>query len=109
MSDQQNTQSLEHADAPEMQERRTFLRGLGKWSQAVIGGVLLGGGVDGSPSRPRRLDQPPRRLRRRRLDQWRWRWRRLDQSPRRLRRRRLDQSLTGYEDHPAAGPLPSDQ
>ncbi len=45
MSDQQNTQSLEHADAPEMQERRTFLRGLGKWSQAVIGGVLLGGGL----------------------------------------------------------------
>jgi hypothetical protein len=45
MTDQQNTQPLEPADAPEVQERRTFLRGLGKWSQAVIGGVLLGGGL----------------------------------------------------------------
>lgn len=45
MTDQQNTQPLEPIDAPEVQERRTFLRGLGKWSQAVIGGVLLGGGL----------------------------------------------------------------
>ena len=45
MTDQQNTQPLKPADAPEIQERRTFLRGLGKWSQAVIGGVLLGGGL----------------------------------------------------------------
>jgi hypothetical protein len=45
MTDQSNTQPLEPADAPEVQERRTFLRGLGKWSQAVIGGVLLGGGL----------------------------------------------------------------
>ena len=45
MTDQQNTQPLEPADAPEVQERRTFLRGLGKWSQAVIAGVLLGGGL----------------------------------------------------------------
>ena len=44
MTDQQNTQPLERVDAPKMQERRDFLRGLGKWSQAVIGGVLLGGG-----------------------------------------------------------------
>ncbi|MCP5197053.1 MAG: hypothetical protein H6974_09750 [Gammaproteobacteria bacterium] len=27
------------------EQRRAFLRGLGKWSQAVIGGVLLGGGL----------------------------------------------------------------
>lgn len=45
MTDQQNTQPLELADAPEIQERRAFLRGLGKWSQAVIGAVLLGGAV----------------------------------------------------------------
>lgn len=45
MTDQQNTQPLEPTDAPEVQERRAFLRGLGKWSQAVIGGVLLGGGL----------------------------------------------------------------
>jgi len=45
MTDQQNTQPLELADVPEVQERRAFLRGLGKWSQAVIGGVLLGGGL----------------------------------------------------------------
>lgn len=45
MTDQQNTQPLEPAEAPEVQERRTFLRGLGKWSQAVIAGVLLGGGL----------------------------------------------------------------
>ena len=45
MTDQPNTQPLEQEDAPEIQERRAFLRGLGKWSQAVIGGVLLGGGL----------------------------------------------------------------
>ncbi len=45
MTDQLNTQPLEPTDTPEAQERRTFLRGLGKWSQAVIGGVLLGGGL----------------------------------------------------------------
>lgn len=45
MTDQQDTQSLELTDAPEIQERRAFLRSLGKWSQAVIGGVLLGGGL----------------------------------------------------------------
>jgi hypothetical protein len=45
MTDQPNTRYLELADAPAVQERRDFLRGLGKWSQAVIGGVLLGGGL----------------------------------------------------------------
>lgn len=33
------------ADAPVAEERRRFLRSLGKWSQAVIGGVLLGGAL----------------------------------------------------------------
>lgn len=32
-------------DAPVTEERRQFLRGLGKWSQVVIGGVLLGGAL----------------------------------------------------------------
>ncbi len=45
MTDQQNTQPLELTNSPEVQERRAFLRSLGKWSQAVIGGVLLGGGL----------------------------------------------------------------
>lgn len=45
MTNQQDTQPLERADAPAILERRAFLRGLGKWSQAVIGGVLLGGGL----------------------------------------------------------------
>ena len=49
MTDQQDKQSLELTEAPEVQERRAFLRGLGKWSQAVIGGVLLGGGLAVSP------------------------------------------------------------
>ncbi|MFZ1642947.1 MAG: hypothetical protein WAV07_16255, partial [Candidatus Contendobacter sp.] len=30
---------------PDGQERREFLRSLGKWSQAVIGGVLVGGAL----------------------------------------------------------------
>lgn len=33
------------AEEAVMQERRDFLRGLGKWSQVVIGGALLGGAV----------------------------------------------------------------
>ncbi len=45
MTNQQDMQPLELADTPAVQERRDFLRGLGKWSQAVIGGVLLGGGL----------------------------------------------------------------
>lgn len=36
-------------DAPVTEDRRQFLRGLGKWSQAVIGGVLLGGALAHSP------------------------------------------------------------
>ena len=35
-------------------ERRDFLRGLGKWSQAVIGGVLLGGAATLAPPAPAR-------------------------------------------------------
>jgi hypothetical protein len=31
----------EPSDAPDVEERRNFLRSLGKWSLAVIGGVLL--------------------------------------------------------------------
>lgn len=45
MTNQKDTQPLEQADNPAMLERRDFLRGLGKWSQAVIGGVLLGGAL----------------------------------------------------------------
>jgi hypothetical protein len=42
----------ESTDAPVTEERRTFLRGLGKWSQAVIGGVLLGGALtESNPAR----------------------------------------------------------
>jgi hypothetical protein len=37
---------------PLEQERREFLRSLGKWSQAVIGGVLAGGTL--TPSEPAR-------------------------------------------------------
>ncbi len=33
------------AEYPEQQDRRVFLVGLGKWSKAVIGGVLLGGAL----------------------------------------------------------------
>lgn len=36
-------QALETGDQEVVQERRNFLRSLGKWSQAVIGGVLVGG------------------------------------------------------------------
>ena len=32
-------------EEPTEQERREFLRSLGKWSQAVIGGVLVGGAL----------------------------------------------------------------
>jgi len=42
MTDQQKMTDPTLADAPVAEERRRFLRGLGKWSQAVIGGVLLG-------------------------------------------------------------------
>ena len=43
MTDQHEMVHPEQPDAPVVDERRrTFLRGLGKWSQAVIGGALLG-------------------------------------------------------------------
>ncbi len=45
MIDQQEKGLSESSDAPVAQERRRFLRGLGKWSQAVIGGALLGGAL----------------------------------------------------------------
>jgi len=35
----------EAADTLAAEERRRFLRSLGKWSQAVIGGALLGGAL----------------------------------------------------------------
>jgi hypothetical protein len=45
MTDQENDFSSNEAEIvkPELHERRNFLMGLGKWSKAVIGGVLLGG------------------------------------------------------------------
>ena len=50
MTDQHEIADSERSDPPVADEcRRTFLRGLGKWSQAVIGGVLLGGGLAVSP------------------------------------------------------------
>ena len=48
MTDQDDKQQNNPFEAPVTQERRDFLRGLGKWSQAVIGGVLLGGAATAS-------------------------------------------------------------
>ena len=45
MSDQNDMQNPDSIEAPAEEQRRKFLRGLGRWSQAVIGGVLLGGGL----------------------------------------------------------------
>ncbi|MBK8535119.1 MAG: hypothetical protein IPL59_08280 [Candidatus Competibacteraceae bacterium] len=45
MPDRHDEQQPQPADAPDTGERREFLRSLGKWSQAVIGGVLLGGAL----------------------------------------------------------------
>jgi hypothetical protein len=46
MNDQNEIAASERSDISVADERRrTFLRGLGKWSQAVIGGVLLGGAL----------------------------------------------------------------
>ena len=46
MTDQHDeTLSSTPAGTPDIAARRTFLRSLGKWSQAVIGGVLLGGAL----------------------------------------------------------------
>jgi len=33
------------AEAPEMEDRRTFLLGLGKWSQAVVFGAVAAGAL----------------------------------------------------------------
>ncbi len=49
MTDQCDEQQQDNTDETVTQERRDFLRGLGKWSQAVIGGVLLGGAVTLAP------------------------------------------------------------
>ena len=45
MTDQNREALLNTAGivAPEQRERRNFLLGLGKWSKAVIGGVVMGG------------------------------------------------------------------
>ncbi|MEZ5602477.1 MAG: twin-arginine translocation signal domain-containing protein [Candidatus Competibacteraceae bacterium] len=43
MTDPHDEQQHDIPDEAIARERRDFLRGLGKWSQAVIGGVLLGG------------------------------------------------------------------
>ncbi|MDG4585659.1 MAG: twin-arginine translocation signal domain-containing protein, partial [Candidatus Competibacter sp.] len=48
MIDQGDEQQGHPFEEPVEQERRDFLRGLGKWSQAVIGGVLLGGAATAS-------------------------------------------------------------
>jgi len=45
MNDQNDMQNPGSIDAPSEEQRRTFLRGLGRWSQAVIGCVLLGSGL----------------------------------------------------------------
>ena len=50
MHDQSDERQSETTDPAVTEERREFLRGLGKWSQAVIGGVLLGGAL--TVSRP---------------------------------------------------------
>lgn len=45
MTDQEGESLLNVAGMmePEQRDRRNFLLGLGKWSKAVIGGVVLGG------------------------------------------------------------------
>lgn len=45
MTDQEHESLLNPAETiePEQRERRNFLLSLGKWSKAVIGGVVLGG------------------------------------------------------------------
>ncbi|HPF60132.1 MAG TPA: hypothetical protein P5149_14600 [Candidatus Competibacteraceae bacterium] len=50
MTDQNDMQHPDSIDAPSEEQRRTFLRGLGRWSQAVIGCVLLGSGLAVSQS-----------------------------------------------------------
>ena len=41
MTDQYDVQQQLSGNEPVTQERREFLRSLGKWSQAVIGGVVV--------------------------------------------------------------------
>ena len=48
MTDQHDEQRHDAVEAPVAEERREFLRSLGKWSQAVIGGVVLGGALAAS-------------------------------------------------------------
>ncbi|MCC8993267.1 MAG: hypothetical protein LM550_06175, partial [Candidatus Contendobacter sp.] len=49
MTDQYDEQ-LSTANEPVTTDRREFLRSLGKWSQAVIGGVIAGGAMLTVPS-----------------------------------------------------------
>jgi len=49
MTDPHDEQRHDIPDEAIAQERRDFLRGLGKWSQAVIGGVLLGSAMTLAP------------------------------------------------------------
>ena len=49
MTDQQKRACPDLTDPPIADERRQFLHSLGKWSQAVIGGVLLGSTLVESP------------------------------------------------------------
>ena len=50
MTDQDDEQQSNPFEESVEQERRDFLRSLGKWSQAVIGGVLLGGAAASNPA-----------------------------------------------------------
>lgn len=54
MTDQDDKQQSNLLEEPTEQERRDFLHSLGKWSQAVISGVLLGGAA--TASNPARAD-----------------------------------------------------
>ena len=52
MTDQDDEKQSNPFEEPTEQERRDFLHSLGKWSQAVISGVLLGGAaIASSPAR----------------------------------------------------------
>ena len=50
MNDENNLQQNLDNEENQLEPRRTFLRSLGKWSQAVIGGVLLGGAFTSTAS-----------------------------------------------------------
>ena len=49
MTDLHDEQQHDIAEEAVVQERRDFLRGLGKWSRVVIGGALLGSAVALAP------------------------------------------------------------